>query len=202
MRWGILLCVILLGCDDALPQPQYADGAPWSEASKAPAVPLEPGRVSPRDMDDRQWNRFVSQSGIQADREPKTFTPTNWTGFSVDPTGDVSYMDFGAIVIMWIDSTLTGTSDDVGMSFAGIPTEIRPRTGNKLVRCLVVNGGYTLGGAVEITTTGIAQFYLESTLGGGAGTADDDRVTPSGAIFENVGTKGLPAGWLVFFSKL
>jgi hypothetical protein len=152
-------------------------------------------------MNERQWATFVTESGIQADRSVKTFTPTSWTGFSVDPVGDISYHDFGAIVVMWRDVALTGTSDDVGMSFAGIPEAIRPLSGNKIMRCLVINGSFMLGGAVEITTSGVAQFYLEGTAGGGAGTADDDRVSPQGSIFENTGTKGLNAGWLVMYSK-
>ena len=179
MRYAIILCVLLLGCD----------------------VPLEPGRVAPADMDARQWARFVAESGIQADRVVKTFPPTNWTGFSADPSGDISYYDFGAIVFMWVNSALIGTSDDVGMSFSGVPSAITPTNGNRMVRCLVINGSFTLGGAAEITTSGIIQFSLEDTGGGGAGTADDDRVKPSGAVFENTGTKGLPGGWLIMYTK-
>ena len=152
-------------------------------------------------MNARQWAEFLTQSGIQGDRTVKSFTPTNWAGFSVDPSSDISYLDFGAIVFMFRDATLTGTSDDTNMSFQSVPVSIRPLSGNRIVRCLVINGSFTLGGAAEITTSGIVQFSLEDTSGGGAGTADDNRVKPAGTVFENTGTKGLPAGWLIMYTK-
>src|SRR5687767_4077130 len=95
------------GRDSELPSgavAEYADGEDWE-----PVVPLSPGGVIPRDMNARQWDQFVAQAGIQADGKVKTFTPT-WTGFSADPVGDISYLDFGAIVIMWSAAELTGTS--------------------------------------------------------------------------------------------
>lgn len=175
----------------------YADGTPWVNP-----MPLSPGRVSPAQMTDRQWSEFVTQSGIQAERTTKTFTPTSWTGFSSDPSGDISYFDFGSIVFMWVANALTGTSDDVGMSLSGVPQELRPTANNVIVRCLVVNGSFTLGGAAEITTSGVIQFYLEDVSGGGAGTADDNKVSPQGSIFANTGTKGLPGGWLITYVKV
>ena len=131
--------------------------------------------------------------------EQGEFAPT-WTGFSADPTGNIHYMDFGALVVMWTSAALSGTSDDTGFSLSGVPFALWPTT-NRLVRCYVINGGFTLGGGAEVTTTGIVQFYIEDTAGGGAGTADDNKVTPQGTGFQNTGTKGLPAGWIIQYAK-
>jgi hypothetical protein len=148
------------------------------------------------------WNGTTLSIAGQIDirNTSATFTPASWTGFSAAPSGTISYLNLGALVIMWRDTNLTGTSNDVGMTFTGIPAALRPASANRLVRCLVINGSFTLGGAVEITTSGIAQFYLEDVAGGGAGTADDNKVTPQGSGFENTGTKGIPAGWIIMYS--
>src|SRR5690242_13423117 len=96
-----LLAVLLLGlcsCDDE-DAAYYADGTLWKAA-----MPVSPGAVLPRDMSSRQWSEFLSQSGIQADRSAKPFTPA-WTGFSAAPVGDLSYFDFGTLVVLfWNDS--------------------------------------------------------------------------------------------------
>jgi hypothetical protein len=208
VRLATFLCLVFLfGCDDEL---RYIDGTTWEPVEERDVALLKNDalRLNPylRNMpkNDREWTRFVQTLNAQPvanlGNVVETFTPATWTGFSADPSGDVSYLDLGAVVIMWRDTALTGTSDDTGMTFTGIPEEIRPVSGNKTVRCLVINDSFTLGGAVEITTTGIAQFYLEDVAGGGAGTSDDDKVTPQGTGFANTGTKGIPAGFIVMFS--
>lgn len=163
-------------------------------------MPVSPGAVLPREMNSTQWAEFLRNSGIQGDRTVKTFTPTGWTDFSVDPTGDISYYDFGVIVAMWSAAGLTGTSDGAGMSFSGVPAAITPTDGNRFARCLVITGGYTVGGTAELTIAGVMQFYIEDTSGAFLGTADDDR-TVNFQNFATTAGKGLPAGWFIMYPK-
>lgn len=194
----LVAALFLCSCDDAA---FYADGTPWENV----AVPFRMPRVPLKQLNERELNQFFAQAGIQATGSGDggsgvhTFTPTNWTGFSVDPVGNLKYMDLGAIVVMWADANLLGTSDDVGMSFSGLPEAIWPSS-NRFVRCLVVNN-YTEGGAAEVTLSGIIQFSLEDVSGAYVGTADNNRTVIAGAIFENTGSKGLPSGWLIMYPK-
>lgn len=162
-------------------------------------MPLSPGGILPRDMDSRQWATFVSQSGIQADRSVKTFTPT-WAGFSADPVGDINYMDFGAIVMMWIDEpgSLTGTSDTSDMSFTGVPAAIRP-TGIRMTQAnaLIDNSGLRQGHA-RVLTDGSVDFWISVVNDDGAGQL---YVELTSGFFHNTSGKGLGAGWLIVYAK-
>jgi hypothetical protein len=146
-------------------------------------------------MDDRQWATFVAQAGIQADNTVKTFTPTWGAGFSVDPTGDISYYDFGALVVMWTEASMLGTSDAATMLFSGVPESIRPVGYAVSVPCLVTVGGvYRFSGEANIDTDGIVTFGLSDT------TTFAGQVAFT-ASFPTTGDKGLHAGWLIVYSK-
>ena len=162
-------------------------------------MPLSPGRISPRSMDDRQWATFVAQSGIQADGKVKTFAPT-WTGFSVDPVGSISYYDFGPTVQMWISgsASLTGTSDDSVMSFTGVPTAIRP-TGIRMTQASVlIDSSGAKQGHARVLTDGSVDFWISVVNDDGSGQLYVDL---SPGFFHNTGDKGLGAGWLIEFPK-
>jgi hypothetical protein len=163
-------------------------------------MPLSPGGVIPRDMDARQWDRFVAQSGIQADKNVKTFTPT-WSGFSSDPVGDISYMDFGAIVMMWASSALIGTSDDVNMVLGGIPESLMPSSA-KWVSCLVLDGSTTPG--VVLAASAFIQSAASTSESMAFSLHDavaDSPLVSASAPFQNTGSKGLPAGWFITYPK-
>jgi hypothetical protein len=150
-------------------------------------------------MDDRQWATFVAGAGIQADKDVKEFTPDGWGGFSADPSGDISYLDFGAIVMLWVASgSLLGTSDAATMTVGTLPEAIRP-TALRFVRCLVMNNGFIIGGAASIAASGSITFYAEDVSAGGVGQVD--RVWLNQAGFEASGQKGLPEGFILVFSK-
>lgn len=161
-------------------------------------MPLSPGRISPRSMDDRQWATFVSQAGIQANREVRTFAPS-WVGFSVDPVGEISYEDFGSLVVLRNDGVtpLTGTSNTFEMQITNLPAAIRP-TEYKLRECLVVNNDFTASGAVGIDPSGTLQFFFMQVT---AIVGATEGLAPEAAGFNNANTKGLPVGWLVMYSK-
>jgi hypothetical protein len=149
-------------------------------------------------MDDRQWATFVAQAGIQADNTVKTFTPT-WTGFSVDPSGDLSYWDFGALVVLFNDSAveLVGTSNAATMTITNLPDGIRPDE-FKWRDCLVVNNDFTTNGSVGIATNGTMTFYFHqvTTIVGAV-----EGLAPQASGFNNANNKGVPSGWLIMYSK-
>lgn len=149
-------------------------------------------------MDDRQWATFVAQSGIQADRNVKTFTPT-WVGFSADPDGDLSYYDFGSLVALFNDNPteLVGTSDTNEMQITNLPAAIRPRE-FKWRDCLIVNNDFTTNGSVGISTDGTLQFFFHQVTEIYTGV---DGLAPQAGGFNTANSKGVPAGWLILFSK-
>jgi ABC-type antimicrobial peptide transport system permease subunit len=159
-------------------------------------VPLSPGGVVPRDMDARQWATFVGQSGIQADRAVKTFTPT-WSGFSVAPTDTLSYYDFGVIVAIFnsADTAILGTSNATTMEITNLPEAIQPRGTRKGHALVTDNGGadvydglYFISGAT--VTFGIASTALVA-----------NRVVYQNNGFTAASTKGLAGGSIFIYAK-
>jgi hypothetical protein len=161
-------------------------------------VPVSPGGVLPRDMNDRQWSDFLRNSGVQGDRSVKSFTPT-WTGFASAPTAEISYMDFGAIVAMWegTGSSVVGTSNSAAMAWAAdsLPASIRPR-GNRLVQCILINSTATAFGLVYVGSDGGVTFGLGNTTASSPLVVQDLGGFNSGAV-----NKGLAAGWLIMYPK-
>ena len=144
-------------------------------------------------MNDRQWATFVAGAGIQADRNAKTFTPL-WDEFSADPSGEISYHDFGAIVMIWTDALTIGTSNGVTLTWGSgsVPEAIRP-SATRLVRCNVIDSGSSWAGNAAIATDGSVIFSLETVSG--------TQITSANNVFTNVGNKGLPSGFLLVFAK-
>lgn len=131
----------------------------------------------------------------------QTFTPSGWVGFSTDPTGDISYLDFGPFVVMWVNSALTGVSDEVFMSFStGMPVGIRP-TAQRDVRCVLLDESFVCGGVTRIDSSGAVAFFLEEVQ---AGTPPPANTVGFNNIFtdpSSAGFKGLPSGWMVIYPK-
>ena len=158
-------------------------------------MPLRAGRITPRDMNDRDWATYVQQSGIQADRSIKSFTPTWGNDFSADPTGDISYYDFGVMVVLWVDTPVTGTSDTVTFSLAGLPEEIQPKyTGySRIVMCYLADNNLGVQGGGYIDDSGTITFGLAQVVG--------TEIQLDTASFTAAGVKGLPGGWLFQYTK-
>lgn len=179
--------VLLCSCDDTA---YYADGTPWE-----PVVPFRLPRVPLNKLNDRELSQYFSQQGIQADQRVKTFTPTWGNDFSSDPVGDLSYLDFGRVVVMWNDTgnILVGTSDTTTLSFTALPDEITPDN-NVILPTFVMDQGSAFAGQVSITSTGTVGFTLLSVSGSlvQAGV---------GNLFTASGNKGLPDGWLIVYGK-
>lgn len=161
-------------------------------------MPASPGRVLPRDMNMRQWIEFLSGSGVQGEREPRSFPPT-WSGFAADPVGELSYLDFGRIVFLFNDigTELVGTSNTNQMQFSGLPASIRPSSA-RWVHCLVTNNDFVTSGAVIVGSDGVVQFYADDIVNIWGAI---DSPTPNIANFNNANTKGVPGGWLITYVK-
>lgn len=164
-------------------------------------MPASPGPVLPKDMTMRQWAEFLTQSGLLADRTQKEFTPTSWGGFSADPTAAVSYYDFGSIVMLWADTDIVGTSDDVTFTLSGVPSALIP---SRLTTTA------SSGGMVNNATPALGQVYI---YGGSSGFAGQihfsilrtdvvaNFAVPSTVGWTASGNKGLAAGWLITYPK-
>lgn len=106
-----------------------------------------------------------------------TITPT-WAGFSVDPTGTVSYRRSGNIVTI-IFSVTSGTSNATSFSMSGIPAALRPG----LDQSGVIGGMYDNG--VNLTTPSL--WILDHITGTVAFSKD---CTGTLTNWTNSGTKG------------
>lgn len=122
----------------------------------------------------------------------QTFTPT-WSGFSAAPSGDISYINFGAFVMMWRASALTGTSNATDLKITNLPAAIKPATGVRKVPCIVMNNGLSVSGAAEPDSAGDIDFYIEVP------NTADATVDLGANSFKNSGTKGLPGGWMIMY---
>jgi hypothetical protein len=158
-----------------------------------PKSGVNPGRIAPKNMDQREFARFLSENGVQGANDEYTFTPSAWGGFSAAPTGVLHYVDYGHLVHIWTEELVTGTSNDVFMTLVGMPESIWPLH-ERYLRCLVVSDSEMLGGIVLINDAGGMGFFVEAT----------DLVTNRVAFdadFAATGIKGLPSGFLITYPK-
>jgi hypothetical protein len=123
----------------------------------------------------------------------QTFTPT-WTGFSASPSGDLSYLDFGAYVILWNDTggQIVGTSNSTVMTISNLPAGITP-SNDIIGPTIAIDQGGALTGQFSVLSGGTVGFSLNAVTG--------TSVASGTAGFTNSGNKGLPTGWLVVFAK-
>jgi hypothetical protein len=164
-------------------------------------MPASPGGILPRDMDARQWNTFLTQSGIQADRTVKTFTPT-WGGFSVDPVGVISYMDFGAIVYLWTENDLYGTSNATTFSTqGGMPAEIIPRINTRRVFSpAMLDNGVSAACVVDIQPLSGNMLFRRFDVDGSAGGTDAFPYALAGWTAGGT-SKGITSSFIISYVK-
>jgi len=112
-----------------------------------------------------------------------SFTP-NWTGFSVAPTGTMSYQITGnQVTLEWTGGQ--GTSNATSMSINNFPNGLMPTSrGVSLAQGLTALIDNSAGAIGTYNFTGL------STLSFNKGTSP-----PSATGFTNSGTKGLDTGW-------
>jgi hypothetical protein len=142
-------------------------------------------------MDARQYATWASAQQAVPRRDVKTFTPT-WSGFSVDPVTDLSYVNLGTLGLLFTATTAGesgGTSDATNFSFTGLPDEITPEI-SSTVPCFLRDNGATVYGFCTINFTGEVSFGIYD--GGAPFPFDASGWTSSG-------NKGLAGGWFVIF---
>ena len=141
------------------------------------------------------WNGsgLAITGSVSLTNSAQTFTPT-WTGFSSSPSGDLSYLDLGAVVVLWNEkgSAITGTSNATTKTISNLPAGIRP-TVAVLVPTIAIDSGGAVCGQVSVLTDGNVGFSLNTVSG--------SFITSGTLSFTNSGNKGLPTGWLIVYPK-
>lgn len=122
----------------------------------------------------------------------QSWTPT-WTGFLSPPSGTISYLDLGAVVFIWVTSSRTGSSNATSMTITNVPAAIRPTSGNRFVPCHVIDDGGVVLGAVNVDSTGLMTFYVDTVVG--------SKVGPTTTGFGAALTKGIGQGWTIMYAK-
>lgn len=152
-------------------------------------MPLVPPAIPISEMDARQQATFFAQAGIQAEQTVKTFTPT-WFGYVTPPVGDISYMNFGKFVVMWITSPLTATSTTTDLGITNVPDEIDPV--GLTAHCITLDNGNAYSSVARLGyVANEIEFELLEVIG--------SKVSANGSDYTNSGTKGLPAGFLIVY---
>lgn len=155
-------------------------------------MPIQNSRIAPKDMDARQWATFLTESGVQAERrDVRTFTPS-WTGFSVDPTLDLYYKNFGSIVAIWSPAINTGTSNGTTFLINNLPSELWPREFRN-VTLMAIDNNVNVSASVSINTTGTMTFQNSAVVGA--------IVTFSNSGWTAASNKGFPAGATIMYAK-
>lgn len=106
-----------------------------------------------------------------------TFAPT-WTGFSTDPTGNFSYIDFGSYVLLFSAITAAGNSNATTMSISNLPSGIRPSDVRTAVT-VVVNNSVAEVGYANVATDGNVYFFRDAAAS--YTTGDVPKNWPGGA---------------------
>lgn len=156
-----------------------------------PKSGVSPGAILPRDMDARQWATWISAQGIQGSRSVRSFTP-EWFGFATPPTGELKYIDFGTIVVMWAEAPLVATSTSTDLGITNVPDEIDP--GGLTAHCVTLDNGDAWSSVARLgNVPNEIEFELLEVVG--------SKILASGADYTGSGSKGLPAGWLIVYPK-
>lgn len=189
MRRLFLVLIVLGGCQ------ANEEEVPF----RAPSIPLG-------QMDARQQATYFAAQGIQAtgggpDGGVRTFTPTAWDGFSVDPTGAISYIDYGAFVMMWADAAIVGTSDFTNFTLHGVPTTLIPSRLNTAVGSFGMLNNATGAGGSAIVYGGASGFAGQIHFFILRTDTVANFATPNANGWTNVGNKGLDAGWIIQYPK-
>lgn len=148
---------------------------------------LSPGRAIPRDM--REWDRWAASQVAIPPQDVKVFTPV-WTGFSVDPTGDLYFANLGTQALIWAASNITtGTSNATTFTISNLPSSIQPVTQRESTMFAFDNGGFCQ--ATARMTGSTITFCLNTVVG--------SIVRPLSSGWTNPGTKGLSSvSWWLY----
>lgn len=130
----------------------------------------------------------------------QTFAPT-FTGYTTPPSGNLSYLDLGRIVIMWAEANLVGYNTSASISITNVPVAIRPSV-VRIAPVILMDDGSYVDGSAAILTNGTMNLMLGTvaTYGGKDKLVHNagQFLIPSGP-FPNPG--GIPQGAVIIYSK-
>ncbi len=131
--------------------------------------------------------------GLTRGNAAGVFTPA-WAGFSAAPAGDMAWVRIAGIVFLFpSDNTgRLGTSNAIGMSFTGMPSDILP-TGGRDSPVFLSNNTVNIWGSCNVGPAGSAVFSVWDT----AGIAN--KVGELAGGFTAAGTKGLRPGAMITY---
>ncbi len=106
------------------------------------------------------------------------------TGYASSPTGTVKYVIVGGFCTLYLDASITGTSNSGTMTMTGLPSACQPAA-SRTVTCVTRNQGFdSITTAVVSSST--VEFFNGLTIYGSS-------------TFNGTGTKGLPAGCVIMY---
>lgn len=112
-----------------------------------------------------------------------SFTPT-YTGFSIDPSGDINYTLRGNVVRMILPAG-PGTSNATTFTISNLPAALRPQAGtggHHPVTTLLDNGNQSWG-SVSITTSATMTFYNQGNASGFTASGNKGFISFGGGAF-------------------
>lgn len=149
----------------------------------AESVWSETMRIEGGNLTLAEGSTIFDGSGIEndiADKDTGSFTGT-LTGLTTSPTSLVLYRRVGYLVYLrW--AAQSATSNATSLTVTGMPSEIIPGSTSVNALCAVTDNSTTQLGTVSVTSAGVITF----------------GVGASGGNFTNSGTKGFPAGMVVY----
>jgi hypothetical protein len=120
-----------------------------------------------------------------ADIETGTFTGT-LGGFASPPSGTINYLRINNLVMMWSTAQISGTSNSTTLTMTGVPAALHPTNIKHSAGGAYIDNGNAELSRVIVNTNGSIGFQGGSPL--------------SAAPFTASGTKGIEAGWTIFYA--
>jgi hypothetical protein len=124
-----------------------------------------------------------------------TFTPSGYTGFSSNPTGSISYIDFGSLVLLFIaGASHTGTSGGANSNqfvISGLPSALQP-SGIREAKVLAINASVAIDAKVQI----FSNLSFEVSVG-----SDGGNILYSATSWNGAGSKGWLRGAVIVYPK-
>jgi hypothetical protein len=136
-----------------------------------------------------QYDDIVVDGADTSTYAEGSFTGTI-TGCTTSPSGTVNYRIFanssgtGKLVVLYIESAITGTSNSTALTLTGLPAAVTPSVTRFSHGNLTTDNGTGAQSLAHVTSGGVIVFYT------------DDPLSSTG--FTNSGTKGVPVSTIIY----
>jgi hypothetical protein len=114
-----------------------------------------------------------------------SFTGT-LTGYASNPTGTVSYRISNNVCTLFLEASITGTSNATSLTMTGLSAAVTPGAA-RFCRCAVTDNNLLTTAGASVSAAGVITFSFEGLSGFNASN------------FAASGTKGLPQTWLITY---